>query len=612
VAHKANKKGERQQLTPAEKCVAIHLEWEGIERVDSTVGELFGAIIAVLGASGSRELMDLTVVVKLDNKGVVDHFNRGGTSPQIRQRLKQHARGLWNVLHFLVRLRNKTGKGKTKVVFVWVRARHNQLETEECSDWAGNDLADELAKVALFSGDPRCDGSVVWKQGSEVPVDREGGRRTEWAWPLGELEAVVFLTDTDGQQIPVTSDMRRSVLRYGLQRERLSKFAKSSKRAKALVQGIKSGEMKVIRGKDKAAWGVNMQHPTELATVIAGLLELGFDMAPIGTACGRSYRRAVQPTSCGDDVRCGMCSKEVKSRHVMRCHKFKAGVAEAEMEGVLRAAFTHGKVGKAFGHVKGQAASWHGVRGREESEVGEREQHRTGGVLSRQGRLEASEWGKEQTCRQTSRVLGEFVQLPAGLMMATAAAMGGKMVGDQKGLAEDMARAACMVPSMMAVSTSRQRRALRLLVGWATLESKRPYPLDVLGWGTGRTQMTTTSAWRKRKVRVRVRWAEGEEEAGEALEQEWEFQHTVQALEVYVADKWGRVDVVDVSTLVTHGGGWGDEDPDRQLAKSMQLGRLWGAEQGWAEVQIRRRAKPALLWSAVFRVRSNCGCSTAG
>jgi hypothetical protein len=89
-----------------------------------------------------------------------------------------------------------------------------------------------------------------------------------------------------------------------------------------------------------------------------------------------------------------------------------------------------------------------------------------------------------------------------------------------------------------------------------------------------------------------VCWAEGEEEAGEALEQEWEFQHTVQALEVYVAGKWRGIDVVDASTLVTHGGGWGDEDPDRQLAKSMQLGRLWGAEQGWAEVQIRRRAKP--------------------
>jgi hypothetical protein len=54
----------------------------------------------------------------------------------------------------------------------------------------------------------------------------------------------------------------------------------------------------------------------------------------------------------------------------------------------------------------------------------------------------------------------------------------------------------------------------------------------------------------------------------------------------------GGVDVVDASTLATHGGGWGDEDPDRQLAKGMQLGRLWGAEQGWAEVQIRRRAKP--------------------
>jgi hypothetical protein len=59
------------------------------------------------------------VVIKLDNKGVVDHFNQGGLEPKVRQRLKQHARALWNVLHYLSRSR------KTKVVFEWLRARHN-------------------------------------------------------------------------------------------------------------------------------------------------------------------------------------------------------------------------------------------------------------------------------------------------------------------------------------------------------------------------------------------------------------------------------------------------------------------------------------------------------
>ena len=60
------------------------------------------------------------------------------------------------------------------------------------------------------------------------------------------------------------------------------------------------------------------------------------------------------------------------------------------------------------------------------------------------------------------------------------------------------------------------------------------------------------------------------------------------ALEKVVAEAWA----LDATTVVTHGGGWGDENADRQLAKGMQIGRLWGAEQGEAEVRIRRRAVP--------------------
>jgi hypothetical protein len=252
VAHKANEKGELSELTTKDQCVAIHLVWEGLERVDSTVGELFGAIIAVLGASASEELQELTVVVKLDNKGVVDHYNSGGTEPLVRQRLRQHARGLWNVLHYLVRLRNKISK--TKVVFVWLRARHNQLATEECNDGEGSDLVDEPAKVALFADDPRCTGVVVWQQGDEVAVGKDGEKIEGRAWPLGEMETVIYLPDAEGKMLPVTSNVRRSVLRHGLQQERLSLWATCSKRAEKLVMGIRRGEMKVLSSKGKGAW----------------------------------------------------------------------------------------------------------------------------------------------------------------------------------------------------------------------------------------------------------------------------------------------------------------------------------------------------------------------
>jgi hypothetical protein len=102
AAHRTNSRGEQQEVTAKAEGAAIHLGWVGLERVDSTVGGLFGAIIAVLAASASAELQALPVVIKLDNKGVVDHFNQGGLEPKVRQRLKQHARALWNVLHYLL------------------------------------------------------------------------------------------------------------------------------------------------------------------------------------------------------------------------------------------------------------------------------------------------------------------------------------------------------------------------------------------------------------------------------------------------------------------------------------------------------------------------------
>jgi hypothetical protein len=74
------------------------------------------------------------------------------------------------------------------------------------------------------------------------------------------------------------------------------------------------------------------------------------------------------------------------------------------------------------------------------------------------------------------------------------------------------------------------------------------------------------------------------------VERVWDFSHTVHALKLWVATEWPSVK--DARKVVVHGGGWGSEDGDRQLAESMQLGRLWGAEQGVAEVHIRKGECP--------------------
>jgi hypothetical protein len=63
AAHRINSRGEQQEqeVTAKAEGAAIHLGWVGLERVDSTVGELFGAIIAVLAAPASAELEALPV-----------------------------------------------------------------------------------------------------------------------------------------------------------------------------------------------------------------------------------------------------------------------------------------------------------------------------------------------------------------------------------------------------------------------------------------------------------------------------------------------------------------------------------------------------------------------
>jgi hypothetical protein len=69
------------------------------------------------------------------------------------------------------------------------------------------------------------------------------------------------------------------------------------------------------------------------------------------------------------------------------------------------------------------------------------------------------------------------------------------------------------------------------------------------------------------------------------LEGQWEYRNKVAALATWAAGHWE----LPAAQVVVHGGSWGSEDADRQLSKSMELGRLWGAGQRRTKVYIRLR-----------------------
>ena len=52
---------------------------------------------------------------------------------------------------------------------------------------------------------------------------------------------------------------------------------------------------------------------------------------------------------------------------------------------------------------------------------------------------------------------------------------------DTADVGEQMARAACLVPSLWRATRDQQERGLRTLTEWAALEKHRPYPIEVVG-----------------------------------------------------------------------------------------------------------------------------------
>jgi hypothetical protein len=143
--------------------------------------------------------------------------------------------------------------------------------------------------------------------------------------------------------------------------------------------------------------------------------------------------------------------------------------------------------------------------------------------------------------------------------------MGGRQAaaeaGEELQMVEDMSWAACLVPSLMAAKAAERKAGLQVLTEWATLETKRPYPLDTIGRGIGRDRdrAGAPSTWGKRKVRVQVTWLAADGDKKQVLEEQWEYRNKVAALATWAASQWG----LPASRVVVHGRSWGSEDADR-------------------------------------------------
>ena len=70
---------------------------------------------------------------------------------------------------------------------------------------------------------------------------------------------------------------------------------------------------------------------------------------------------------------------------------------------------------------------------------------------------------------------------------------------------EQMARAACLVPSLwQAPKEPCEQKGLETLCEWARLERRRPYPIEVVGRESGKGSVEEQAEWQRRRLRVRV------------------------------------------------------------------------------------------------------------
>ena len=150
---------------------------------------------------------------------------------------------------------------------------------------------------------------------------------------LGELEVAVYITSAERGRRPVTSSMRRALLRRGLQRERLGLVKAGRTRVRALVEGIEEGKLRVLASKEQASWGRHESEPDAVGHILGYALETGRDVAGRRTRCGRGQRAAVgatAPWAQGQCVWCGLDDGRDYPLHAIHCSEWRHEVRQAE------------------------------------------------------------------------------------------------------------------------------------------------------------------------------------------------------------------------------------------------------------------------------------------
>jgi hypothetical protein len=303
---------------------------------------------------------------------------------------------------------------------------------------------------------------------------------------------------------PIPGKLRRALLRKGLQQERLARLKIGRSRVRKLLRGIERGELRVLASKEQRAWGKYDQDLEGMGHVVGHILETGRDVAGKRSRRGRGETEAMWATAPYAVGKCVWCHERSDHEHAVRCSEWRPEVRQAE-EQAAAAMLGHGGVGRIWGWV-GEGPSWRSERGWA-VEDGEWTEGSLGEELGGHGRLDAAEWG---ALGKGAYAEERRVKVAAELMQATAAHMcegsehrneGGK-TARQRGA--QMARAACLVPSLWKTTGTQQDRALRLLVEWATLERVRPYPIEVVGSEQEKGSVEEEPEWQRKHLRMRV------------------------------------------------------------------------------------------------------------
>jgi hypothetical protein len=132
----------------------------------------------------------------------------------------------------------------------------------------------------------------------------QGAKMAGQDWAIGELEVAVLLhDDTTDERRPVTSRLRRSVMRWGLSRERMQRWARAmGTKAEELRTGIREGALRVPGAKKSGQWGRHVRDKDARGLLLAALLDT--ELHAGAEWGGKTVQEAVEMTAPGEGGKC--------------------------------------------------------------------------------------------------------------------------------------------------------------------------------------------------------------------------------------------------------------------------------------------------------------------